>query len=55
MSFERADRHALLRERAAEYVHTALESATREYPVYSMFVAVDDGPYPPHRQARPVF
>jgi hypothetical protein len=55
MSFERVDRHALLRERAAEYVRTALESATREYPVYSIFVAVDDGPYPTHRQAHPAF
>jgi len=55
MGFEREDRHALLRVRADEYVRVALESATKPYPVYAMFIATDDGPYPTHRQAHPAF
>ncbi len=55
MGFEREDRTAMLRERAAEYARVALESATKPYPVYTMFIATDDGPYPSHRQAHPAF
>jgi hypothetical protein len=55
MGFEREDRHRLLRERAGEYVRVALESATKEHPVAVLFTAVDDRPYPTHRQAHPAF
>lgn len=55
MSFDKEARLELLRERAADYVRTALSCATRPYPVYAAFIPDDDTPLPLYREAHPAF
>jgi hypothetical protein len=55
MVFDRHRLEAVLRERAADYVRTALGGITREYPHMPYFVATEPGPYPTHREFHPAF
>jgi hypothetical protein len=55
MSFDRDQRSALLRGRAAGYVEVALANITREYPNMPYFIATGPGPYPTHREYHPAF
>ena len=55
MAFDRQQRTAILRERAAGYVRVALDGITREYPNMPYFIATGPGPYPTHREFHPAF
>ena len=55
MAFDEAARRELLREKAAEYVDTAMRCATRAYPVFAFNIPNDDTPIPLYRQQHPAF
>ena len=55
MSFDRAERMSILRERAATYVDVALENVTREYPHMPYFIAESADSYKLHREFHPAF
>jgi hypothetical protein len=52
---DRSRRLALLRNLAANYVQTAIESAMREYPHFPYFVATGPEAYRLHRELHPAF
>ncbi len=55
MSFDRAEREAILRRRADDDVRVALRCLGREYPHAVSFVATTAADYRPHRQLHPAF
>lgn len=55
MAFDQVTRMQLLRERAAAYVETAMECATRAYPIYAFNIPTDDSPIPRYRDQHPAF
>lgn len=55
MAFDQAVRWGLLREKAAEYVDTAMRCATQTYPVYAFNIPTDDTPIPLYREQHPAF
>jgi hypothetical protein len=55
MPFDREQRAAVLRERAAGYARVALAGITREYPHMPYFVATGPADYRTHRELHPAF
>ena len=55
MAFDRAARLAMLRERAGEYVETAVRCVGREYPHAAYVMVTGPGPIADHRERHPAF
>jgi len=53
--FGQAERLAILREQAPDYLAVSLINIVREYPVMPIFIATGPAPYATHREAHPAF